>query len=107
MIYMTTDEWKEITKIIEEKDLKELVIELQVRTCDLDISKQELDYIIKDYKTNNGLALGLSPIVDIQDSGKACIIECRGHTYRFEFEQPISHCAVIANTEKKEQNTFE
>ena len=51
MIYMTTDEWREISKIIEEKDWKELAEEIAVRTYDLEISKQELDSLIKDYTT--------------------------------------------------------
>lgn len=46
---MTTDEWKEISKIIEEKDFYKLATEIAVRTYDLDISEQELDRTIKDY----------------------------------------------------------
>lgn len=52
MIYMTTDEWKEIAKIIEEKDWKELVAEIAARSYDLDVSKQELDRLIGDFVTN-------------------------------------------------------
>lgn len=48
MIYMTTDEWKEISKIIEEKDFNKLAAEIAVRAYDLDISEQELDEIMKD-----------------------------------------------------------
>jgi hypothetical protein len=43
---MTTDEWKEISKIIEEKDFNKLAAEIAVKTYDLDISEQELDEII-------------------------------------------------------------
>lgn len=46
MIYMTTDEWKEISKIIEEKDFYKLAAEIAVKTYDLDISEQELDGVI-------------------------------------------------------------
>lgn len=49
MIYMTTDEWKEIAKIIEEKDWKELAVEISARTWDLDISEKELNNLVKDY----------------------------------------------------------
>ncbi len=52
MIYMTTDEWKEIAKIIEEKDWKELAVEIAARSYDLDVSKQELDHLIGDYVAN-------------------------------------------------------
>ena len=48
MIYMTTDEWNEISKIIEEKDFGKLATEISVRTYDLDISEQELDGVMKD-----------------------------------------------------------
>lgn len=51
MIYMTTREWEEISKIIEEKDFNKLAEEIASRTYDLDISKQELDRIIKGYAT--------------------------------------------------------
>ena len=49
MIYMTTDEWHEISKLIEENDFYKLAEEIASRTYDLDISKQELDRAIKDY----------------------------------------------------------
>lgn len=49
MIYMTTDEWKEIAKIIEEKDWKELSTEITSRTYDLDISEKELEVLIRGY----------------------------------------------------------
>lgn len=52
MIYMTTDEWKKISKIVEEKDLKELVIELSAQTYDLNVSDLELDHIMMDYIAN-------------------------------------------------------
>ena len=52
MIYMTTDEWKEISKLIEENDFYKLAEEIAGRTYDLDISKQELDEIIKKYKSS-------------------------------------------------------
>ena len=48
MIYMTTDEWKEISKIMEEKDFYKLAAEIAVRTYDLGISEQELDEAMKD-----------------------------------------------------------
>lgn len=48
MIYMTTDEWKKISKIIEEKDFGKLATEISVSTYNLDISEQELDRTIKD-----------------------------------------------------------
>ena len=51
MIYMTTDEWKKISKIIEAKDFDKLAQEICVETYDLDMDKQELDRIIKDYGT--------------------------------------------------------
>lgn len=51
MIYMTKDEWKEISKIIEENDFYKLAKEIASRTYDFDISKEELDDIIKDYKS--------------------------------------------------------
>ena len=50
MIYMTTDEWHEISKLIEENDFYRLAEEIASRTYDLGISKQELDRVIKDYE---------------------------------------------------------
>lgn len=51
MIYMTTDEWHEISKLIEENDFYKLAEEIASRTYDLSISKQELDRIIKEHKS--------------------------------------------------------
>ena len=48
MIYMTTDEWHEISKLIEENDFYKLAEEIASRTYDLDISKQELDDRVKN-----------------------------------------------------------
>ena len=53
MIYMTTDEWKKISEIIEEKDFYKLATEISVRTYDLDISEQELDGAMKDSVIDN------------------------------------------------------
>lgn len=47
------------------------------------------------------LELKVSPTISIQDGGYKCTIECEERTYRFEFEQPISHVVLLANTEKK------
>lgn len=52
MIYMTTDEWRKISKIVEERDLKELVIELCAQTYDLGIGDLELDRLMMDYIAN-------------------------------------------------------
>ena len=49
MIYMTTDEWKEISKLIRENDYYGLAEQIASRTYDLDISEQELDGAMKDY----------------------------------------------------------
>lgn len=97
---MTTEEWQEISKLIEECDYYGLAEEIASRTYDLDINKQELDRIIKDYKSER-LELGLSPNVSIQNDGHKCVIECEGHTYEFEFPQPISHVVQLANTKNK------
>lgn len=42
-----------------------------------------------------------SPNVSFRNGGHECIIECEGHTYEFEFNQPVQRCTVLANTEKK------
>ena len=52
MIYMTTDEWGKISKLIESKDFDKLAQEICAFTYDLDISEQELDNIIKHYTLN-------------------------------------------------------
>ena len=49
MIYMTTDEWHEISKLLEAKDFDKLLTEICIKTYDLNISEKELDGIIKDY----------------------------------------------------------
>ena len=50
---MTTDEWHEISKLIEECDYYGLAEEIASRVYDLDISKQELDKVIRDYATKS------------------------------------------------------
>lgn len=50
MIYMTTDEWKDISELLTLNEWSVLRDRLCVNTYDLSISEQELDDIIKDYK---------------------------------------------------------
>lgn len=48
MIYMTTDEWHEISKLLEAKDFDKLLTEICIKTYDLNISEQELDDRVKN-----------------------------------------------------------
>lgn len=50
---MTTDEWQEISKLIKENDFYKLAEEISIRTYNLDMDKQELDSIMKEYIGRN------------------------------------------------------
>lgn len=52
---MTTEEWNEISEIIEEKDFKKLATELAIRTYDLDMSKKELNERMEKSNTETRL----------------------------------------------------
>ena len=54
MVYMTTDEWKEITALITAHDFDKLVSGIASRTCDLNISQEELEARVTGLK---GLSL--------------------------------------------------
>ena len=103
MIYMTTDEWKEITALIIAHDFDKLVSEIAARTYNLNISQEELEARVTGAKKINkkeDLELRLSPNITIQNSGLECIIEFEDRDFKFEFEQPISHAVQLAKSEK-------
>lgn len=52
MVYMTTDEWHKIERLIAHNDLYQLRVEITTNAYNLDISEKELDGIINDYKVN-------------------------------------------------------
>lgn len=52
MIYMTEAEWEYISYCLERNDWDAIETKLCVNTCKLDMSEQELDGIIRDYKVN-------------------------------------------------------
>lgn len=53
MVYMTTDEWKEITALITAHDFDKLVSGIASRTCDLNISQEELEARVTGLKKIN------------------------------------------------------
>lgn len=50
MIYMTTDEWKEISALITAHDFDKLATGIASRTYDLNISQEELDALVAGAK---------------------------------------------------------
>lgn len=53
MIYMTTDEWKEISALITAHDFDKLATGIASRTYDLNISQEELDALVTGAKKVN------------------------------------------------------
>lgn len=47
MIYMTSDEWYEISNIMLKQDFYKLAQEICIRTCNLNISQKELEARVK------------------------------------------------------------
>lgn len=84
MIYMTTDEWKEISKIIEEKDFSKLATEITVRTYDLHLDKQELDCFMRcvtdeKYKTSKTYKV-IYLYRGSSENERACFVQAENET---------------------------
>lgn len=101
---------KEVEKlrglVLTPEELEEVILPIVITSKERNNKEKELDGTIKGYESKEedfvkDFELGLSPTVSFQDDGHKCTIECEGHTYEFEFPQPVHHCIVLAGTRKK------